>query len=68
MGGFTETEILDMPVTVFRLYSKAARRAEARTRYLDITNTLAAIGMALGGKKGGSDDFLTDLQDEMEQD
>ena len=64
--GFMEETILEMPVDVFKLYSAAARRYEARFRLTDIHNINTALGLAFGGKENQA--TLDDLEDEMEQD
>lgn len=53
-----------MPVTVFALYTKAAKRREARERYDNLTAVASAISLSFGDK--GAKSILDDLLDEME--
>ena len=64
--GLSEATILEMPVDVFRLYSAAARRYEARYRLNDIHSINTALGLAFGGKENQA--TIDDLEDEMEHD
>lgn len=62
--GLSEETILEMPVTVFKLYTQAAKRREARERYEHTTAVATAISLSFGDK--GARSTLDDLLDDME--
>jgi hypothetical protein len=49
--GFTESEVLEMPIDRFSLYCEAVGRIRAGERRDEISDTVSAIAGALTGKK-----------------
>lgn len=49
--GFSEAEVLDMPVDRFTMYCQAAGRIHAGERRDTVTDLVSAIGGAITGKK-----------------